>query len=370
MAEYFDTDYRLMQLSVAVYLTANGVLHIFIGPLSDRYGRRPVILLSIMLFLVATIGCMLATTIEFFLAFRMAQAITVTGMVVSRAIVRDMYPQREAASMIGYVTMGMAVAPMIGPTIGGFLDEAFGWKAVFTLFIILGVGAFFVAFNDCGETATTRPASFKQQFSEYPELFGSRRFWGYCAVAGLTSGSFFAYLGGAPFVGAEFYDLSPARLGMYFSLAALGYMTGNFISGRYSVKVGINRMILLGSWIVLIGPGLPLILTLAGATHPLSFFGFAIFMGIGNGMIVPNSTAGMLSVRPHLAGTASGIGGAIVIGGGSGLSALSGALLTAESGPYPLFVIMLASVVCGLFATYYVIWVERKTGPLGAPGKP
>ena len=137
MTEYFGTDYRFMQLSVAIYLGVNAVLQVVVGPLSDRLGRRPVVLGGLVIFIVASVGCVFAPTVETFLAFRMLQGTVVVGMVLSRAIVRDTVPQDQAASMIGYVTMGMAVVPMLGPAIGGYarstrpageavLDEARG----------------------------------------------------------------------------------------------------------------------------------------------------------------------------------------------------------------------------------------------------
>ena len=139
MTEYFRTEYSVLQLSVAVYLAVNAVLQLIIGPVSDKYGRRPVILAGLVLFLIATLGCALATTAEIFLGFRMMQAAVVVAMVLSRAIISDVAPPDQAASMIAYVTMGMAVVPMIGPAIGGVLDETFGWKSNFILLIIIGV---------------------------------------------------------------------------------------------------------------------------------------------------------------------------------------------------------------------------------------
>ena len=370
MTEYFQTDYRLMQLSVALYLAMNAALQIVIGPISDRYGRRPVILWGIGIFLLMTLGCVLAPTAELFLAFRMAQAAIVAGMVLSRAVVRDMVPQDEAASMIGYVTMGMSLVPMVGPTIGGFLDEAFGWQANFAMLLVAGALVLALVWADLGETARPSQNSLLAQFREYPELFGSRRFWGYALSAAFSSGVFFAYLGGAPFVGSEVFGLSPAILGLYFGIAALGYMGGNYLSGRYSVRIGINLMILTGSLAVTAGLVISLLLFLMGATHPLAFFGLMIAVGLGNGMVLPNATAGMLSVRPHLAGTASGLGGTIMIGGGAGLSALTGAMLTPGSGVYPLLAIMLASSVSSILATGYVFHVNRIAGELGEIEEP
>jgi len=131
MTAYFHTDYRLMQLSVAIYLAFNAVLQVVVGPVSDRFGRRPVVLGGFAVFVLASLGCVFSRSVEVFLVFRMMQGAVVVGMVLSRAIVRDMVPQDQAASMMAYVTMGMAVVPMISPAIGGVLDQTFGWQANF-----------------------------------------------------------------------------------------------------------------------------------------------------------------------------------------------------------------------------------------------
>lgn len=362
MTAWFETDYRLMQLSVSLYLLVNAILQIFIGPISDRFGRRPVILGALAIFLLATVGTLLAPTVEVFLAFRMLQAVVVAGIVLSRAAVRDMVDESQAASMIGYVTMGMALVPMIGPMIGGVLDEVFGWQASFLFLLACGVAIFWLVWADLGETAAARPTSLRAQFAEYPELLTSRRFWGYCAAAAFASGAFFAFLGGAPFVGAQVYGLSPARLGIYFAAPAVGYAVGNFLSGRFSVRVGINRMVLWGCFISAGGMIVLAILHTGGLDGPEVFFGFFILVGLGNGMTLPNATAGMLSVRPRLAGTASGLGGSITIGGGAALSALAGALLVPGAGAMPLITIMLATSLAAVGAILYVMARERQIG--------
>jgi DHA1 family bicyclomycin/chloramphenicol resistance-like MFS transporter len=312
------------------------------------------------IFLVATVGCLLAPNIEIFLFFRMLQAVIVVGLVLGRAVVRDMYPVDQAASQIGYVTMGMAVVPMIGPAIGGVLDETFGWQANFWLLFILGIMVLALTWRDLGETARATSTSFAAQFREYPELLTSRRFWGYCLAAAFASGAFFAYLGGAPYVGSEVFGLSPALVGFFFGAPALGYFFGNWISGRFSVRAGINAMILWGTVISAVGLTLSLILFLVGLKTAVVFFGFMTFVGFGNGMVLPNATSGMLSVRPHLAGTASGLGGAIMIGGGAALSALAGALLTGGSGAYPLILIMLFTSILAVISILYTIRRERQ----------
>ncbi len=356
MTAYFQTEYWLMQLSVAVYLAVNAVLQLVIGPISDKMGRRPVILWGIGGFCVATLGCIYAPDIYTFLGFRMAQAVIVTAMVLSRAVVRDCVPQDQAASMIGYVTMGMAVVPMIGPAFGGLLDEQFGWQSNFWLLLILGLALFWLTWSDLGETAKVSGLTLGQQFAQYPELLSSPRFWGYAIASGMSSGAFFAYLGGAPYVGTEVFGMSPAVLGFFFGAPAIGYFLGNFVSGRYSARIGVNRMVFIGTLINCTGILLSMLMFGLGLGSEWTFFGFMTFVGLGNGMTIPNATAGMLSVRPHLAGTASGLGGAIMLGGGAGLSALAGALLVEGSGPWPLLWIMLATAICAIVAIRLVIW--------------
>jgi DHA1 family bicyclomycin/chloramphenicol resistance-like MFS transporter len=364
MTTFFDTDYRVMQLSVSLYLGVNAILQVLIGPISDRFGRRPVIIGGFALFLLATIGCLLAPTIEVFLLFRMMQAVIVVGLVLGRAVVRDMNDAENAASQIGYVTMGMAIVPMIGPAIGGALDQTLGWQANFWLLLVLGALVLGLVYRDLGETAQTTSASFAAQFREYPELLTSRRFWGYCACAAFAAGAFFSYLGGAPFVGSEVFGMSAAQVGLFFGAPALGYFFGNGISGRYSTKLGINRMILYGALLTVLGMGSALLLFLAGFQNAYVFFGFTTFVGLGNGMVLPNATSGMLSVRPHLAGTASGLGGAIMLGGGATLSALAGVILTGGDSAYPLLMMMLATSILGVIAILYTIRRQAQvTGP-------
>ncbi len=356
MAAAFGVDYALMQLSVSLYLAATAVLQLAIGPISDRFGRRPVMLFATALFTLASLGALFSPNFTVFLACRLAQAVIASGFVLSRAAVRDMVPQDQAASMIGYVTMGMSVVPMIGPVIGGALDAAFGWQASFVILALSGAGLLALMWFDMGETATTRATSFSAQFRQYPALLASQRFWGYCLAAAFASGAFFAYLGGAPYVGTVHFNLDPAHLGAYFGAPALGYMAGNFLSGRYSIRYGVNWMILVGALLSTAGMLLLVGLALLGLAGPLAFFGLMISVGLGNGMLMPNANAGMLSVRPNLAGSAAGLGGAFMIGGGAALSALSGFILGPETGPMPLILLMTltsaASILCILWVRY------------------
>ena len=356
MTDYFQTDYATMQFSLSGYLAMTAVLQIFIGPVSDKIGRRPVVIGSMMIFVLASIGTYFATSITVFLVFRMLQAAVATGLVLSRAVVRDMVPQNQAASMIGYVTMGMALVPMVGPMIGGALDELFGWHATFLFLTICGVGVLAISYFDQGETLTDGGMSFHDQLRSYPELFASPRFWGYALCAAFASGAFFALLGGASFIAGTVFGLSPLWSGIALGAPAIGYAMGNFLSGRYSVRFGINRMAIVGTAIIIAGLGTSLALGLVGIQHPLIFFGFCSFLGLGNGIALPNVTAGLLSVRPHLAGTASGLGSALMVGGGAALAQYASTLLNAETGVLPLQWLMFSTAVASLLCVLFVIW--------------
>jgi DHA1 family bicyclomycin/chloramphenicol resistance-like MFS transporter len=360
MSVHFGTPYSVMQLSVSLYLATTAVLQLLIGPFADRYGRRPVVLASLAIFTLATVGCILAPTVEVFLVFRMMQGAVAAGFVLSRAVVRDMHPQNEAASMIGYVTMGMSLVPMFAPMIGGALDERFGWQATFAFLAISGVLILALSWADLGETAPEgRATSFRAQIRDYPELLTARRFWGYVLAAAFASGAFFAFLGGAPYVASEVYGLDAFWAGVGFGAPAIGYALGNFLSGRYSVRLGVNAMILYGTLVTSTGLAISAVITASGFGSAFVFFGFCTFVGLGNGMVMPNATAGMLSVRPHLAATASGLGSAFLIGGGAALSVLAGVVLHWGTTSLPLQLLMLVTSLLSLGAIRYVIRRER-----------
>lgn len=366
LAEDLGSSYAFMQIAVSGYLLMTALMQLLIGPLSDRYGRRPVILVSLVLFIAASFGCTQAETAETFMFFRMCQAAVASGMVLARTIVRDLLPPNEAASMIGYMTAAMALVPMFAPTYGGAMEEALGWRATFWSFVIFGCGVLWLCWIDLGETNRTRSASFAEQFRAYPTLLTARRFWGYCATAAFASGSFFALLGGGPLVGREVFDLSPSATGLYLGMIGFGYMTGNLVTARTAGRAGINKVMLAGCVVATIGLALGLIVNLFVVQHPLAVFGFCIFVGFGNGLTMPSSTTGMLSVRPGLAGSASGLGAAMMIGGGAGLSALAGAMLSRESGAWPLLALMLASASLSIVSSLYVIRRARAVEGGGA----
>ena len=360
MARYFDVPYALMQFAITGYLALTAIAHLLLGPISDRYGRRPVMIVSIVLFIVFTLGAVNSTSFEAFMLFRVLQSVMVSGLVLSRTIVRDLFARERAASMIGYVTMGMALAPMLAPPLGGFLAQHFGWQSNFHFLNLFAFVVLIVCWFDQGETNRNKMASFAVQFKAYPDLLKSRRFWGYALTASFSAGTFFAYLGGAPFVGSDIYGLSSAQIGAYLMLTPIGYLMGNGISGRYTNTYGIYKMITVGIIITLVGMLGSLICILACWDHPMAFFLFTISIGLGNGMTLPSANAGMMDIKPELAGSASGLGGSLMTMGGAAFSALSGAMLTTSSGPLPLVLCIILASVLALTAALYAIRIEKQ----------
>lgn len=356
MARAFGVSYGVMQIAISGYLAASAVIQLFVGPMADRYGRRPVMLASLGVFVLASIGTLLATSAWMFLIFRLIQAAAMAGTVLARAMISDLVAER-AAAMLGYVTMGMALVPMLAPVAGGRLEALFGWRGSFVLLLITGVVITLWAWRDLGETMKGPGIPLAEQWRRYPLLARSVRFWGYCLAAMLNAGSFYAYLGGASFVGAQVFRLDPVAVGNWFGAPSLGYMLGNAIAARLSGRFSINAMILTGSAIAAAALTTALLFDLSGHLVPIIFFGAVSVMGLGNGMTMPNAMAGMMGVRPDLAGTASGFGGAMMVGGGAMLATLAGMLLVPGSGAAPLLAIMAASG-CGAVAA--ILWVIHR----------
>lgn len=368
IAAGLDADYSLVSLSVAGYLAVTAVLQLVMGPLSDRFGRRPVMLAALALFVAASIGCMLAADIVTFLAFRMLQAVIISGWALSMAIIRDTTPEREAASLIGYVAMAMALGPMLAPMLGGMLDELFGWRSSFLVFAALGAALFTLCWLDLGETNRNRSKTFSDQFRSYPELFRSGRFWGYALCMMFSTGTFYVFLAAAPLVAARILEVSPGQLGFAMGTITGGFLLGSYIAGRRARHHAPAIMMIAGRLVASAGLFAGLMLFVAGVVHPLSLFGSTVFAGLGNGLTMPSANAGALSVRPELAGTASGLAGALTVGGGAALTFVIGAILTEEAGAYQLLGTMLLSSLMALAAALYVLAIDRRERRAAAAG--
>ena len=348
MADGFGVDYGLVSLSIGGYLAVSAVLQVIMGPLSDLVGRRKVLLGGLILFTLASIGCVLAQDFWLFMGFRVLQGGVVAGMVLSRAIIRDMHAPREAARLLGVVGMAMALAPLLGPILGGLLDQAFGWRANFVAFVLMGAAMLVIVWRDLGETNLTPSATFTAQFRSYPDLLRHGLFWAYTICIVFSVGGFYAFLGGAPQVGQAVYGLTPALLGIGMGSISGGFMLGNYLTGRYTARLGPVRLIVIGRVLGTIGPVLAMAVIWAGFNHPAVLFSGAILVGLGNGLTLPGVNAGVMSVAPHLAGSASGLSGALTVAGGAVLTSATGALVAGAPGRTGVFLLLGAMAVTSL----------------------
>ena len=350
IAAEFETYYALVSASIAGYLVMTAVLQVIIGPLSDRYGRRPVMLWAVAIFAVASLGCLLAEDIWTFLAFRMAQGAIITGGALARVIVRDTRHPDEAVGLIGYISMAMAIAPMLGPMIGGAMDEAFGWRASFALYTLVGVLLIFVTWIDLGETNAEPSATFGRQFAAWPALLGSGAFWAYAGCVAFSTGAFYAFIAGVPLVATTVFDISPGLIGVYMGSITGGFFCGSFVAARLARRIRPIRMMVAGRLLACAGLGAGLILFSSGVEHEFALFGATIFVGIGNGLTMPSANVGVMNVRAGLAGTASGLSGAITVAGGAVLTWMAGSMTAAEGGAITLLLLMFGASFLGLLS--------------------
>ncbi len=334
------------QLAVSLYLFGLAFSQLVLGPLSDRFGRRPVVLAGLCLTVFSSVAGIAATSVGGIIVARVLQSLSASaGLVIGRAIIRDLYDREHAASMIGWVTTAMVVAPMISPMIGGILDTAFGWESIFIFVALLSTGIAVWAFWMLPETKPDHVTSggMGQFLADTKALLASGAFNGYVLVAALGSATFFAFLGGGPYVVVAMMGRTSAEYGVWFALTALAYLLGNLVTARHAPRYGIDTMIRAGLAIELIGAVFSILAVVAmPAGGPEIVFLPQCFLSFGNGLLLPTAIAGAISVRPHASGTASGISGFTQFAiGAISAQAMSHALLGAST-PLPLALALIA----------------------------
>lgn len=359
MAAEFGVGYGIVGLALAAYAAVSACLQVIMGPLSDRFGRRPVILWGLAIFVVATMGCVIATDVWTFLACRMIQAAIAPTYAVSLAVIRDTTSREQAASKIGYVAMAWAVAPMLGPTLGGLLDEAFGWRASFWFLAVFGIAVFALCWTDLRETNLTPSNTIAAQFRAYPKLLGSPRFAAYAFCMAFSVGAFYAFLTGAPIAASAAFDLSPAVLGLYMGSITGGFMLGSFLSGHFASRFQLTTTLVAGRIVACAGLLFGLILYFTGVDHVMALFGPCMLVGVSNGLTMPSANSGAISVRPKLTGSAAGLAGAISVTGGVAMSSLASAVLSEDNARYALLLVMLSSAIIALAAALIARHLER-----------
>ena len=361
LVRVFDSDFVTVQLTLTLYLAAFALAQLVYGPVSDRIGRRPALLAGLGLYLAGSLICLLSPTIEMLIAGRVVQAVGgCAGMVLGRAMVRDLYEQARAASLIAYVTMAMVLAPMMSPTIGGFLDEWFGWSSIFQFLFGLGAAVLLAAALLLPEThgePTDGPGALSMVRS-YGKILGQRAFLGYSFQIVFSMGVWMSFVGGAPFVTIELQGLSPSEFGLYFISVSGFFAAGNFTAGRISQQVGSNRMIAMGSWVVIASMAMLGFNTFAGELDTFSLFLPAMVMSFGQGLSLPNAMAGAVSVDPRHIGAASGLTGFMQMTSAAICTYLMGLLLVDTA--VPMVITMMVLSVLAYAAFFLGTWPRRE----------
>jgi MFS transporter, DHA1 family, multidrug resistance protein len=321
LAKTFESNVSIAQMTVSLYMVGIACSQILMGPLSDRFGRRPVLLAGLGLMVVASVACSLAETLPQLIAARFFQAFGgASGMVVSRAIIRDLYSRKRISSMISLVIAVMMIAQMLSPLAGGLIETAFGWRAIF---YVISAASFIVAVAIALVLPETRrvrlaSASFRRDVGG---LLSSRAFIGYMLCQVLASQIIFAFAGGGPYIVVNQMGRTGAEYGAWFAATAFAYLIGNLFCVRFSPRYQLEKLIWFGLALQMAGSLLNLVWGLAGINQvPAWLFGTQMIVMFANAFVMSNSAAGAISVRPDAAGTASGAMGFLQMGLGSFLS--------------------------------------------------
>jgi DHA1 family bicyclomycin/chloramphenicol resistance-like MFS transporter len=317
MTAEFGTDPATMQLTFTCYMMGAAFSQLVIGPLSDRFGRKPVLLVGLVIYVVATFAAALAPTIELLIAARLVQSIGATsGPVIGRAIVRDCFDRARGAQVLANVGLALALSPAIAPLIGAIVHDVAGWQANFVLVGLFGAAILLISFRWFSETNTTLltaagPADLARNFTR---LLASRMFLAYALCSSLLFGAMFAFFSEGPFVFINVMGLTPIGYAAYSALIVVGFAIGSYVTGRATMRLGVDRMILLGIAASLAGVALLLAFAIGGWMAPMAVIVPMTIFVFGMALVFPNGTAGALSVEPEIAGTASALLGFLQMG--------------------------------------------------------
>lgn len=343
IAQDFAVSPATTQLTLSLALLAIALSTLVYGPLSDRYGRRPVLIAGMALFVAGGALCAVADGIALLIVGRVLQAIgAAAGMVVARAIVRDLYPADMVARVLASLIAAVVVAPMVAPMLGGLLADHAGWRTIFVVVAALGAGVVVLTAARLQETnaAPTHHPRAVSMLSGYGRLASNRRFMAYALQASFSMASFYAFISAAPYLMADVLHRPATEYGLWFVAMPATFMAGNMIAMRVAGRFGIDRMVLTGGLIGVAGAVVGLALIAAGLFSPLVLFAPAMAISISHGLSMANAQAGAMNVEPALAGTASGLTAFLQMALSAVAAQVVGMMPTDT--PYPVAVAMLA----------------------------
>lgn len=313
MARVFATDVPTVQLTLSAFLAGFAVAMPVYGPLSDRFGRRPVMLGGIVLYVLASLFCVVAPGIEALIAGRFVQALgACAGPVLGRAVVRDLFERDQAARVLSYMASAMALAPLLAPIAGGWLHASFGWRANFVVLVLFGMALLAASWTILAET-NRRPDAHAFELGtmlgNYATLLADRRFAAYAATVALGFGGLFAFISGSSFVLIDANGIEARHFGLSFAVVIAGYVAGGAIAGRFTQSFGFDKMIGLGTLGCAIGGALALASAWTGFGGLSGLLASLSLYFLAAGLTLPNATAGAIAPFPTMAGTASALVG-------------------------------------------------------------
>ena len=348
--ETFEVSNDIAQLTLSLSMLAIACGTLVYGPLSDKYGRRPIMFVGIAITIIGSIFCWLADSITWLIVGRFIQAFGgAVGLVLARAIVRDVYGAEEAARVIATLVMVMVVVPMLSPALGGELLDRFGWESAFVVVAIASVIIFVFLIPGLPETLN-EPVPFEgigSMLKTFLSLFESRAFCGYAFCVTFVSVVFFSFISAAPEIMVSVLNRPPTEYGYYFIMIPAGFMAGNYVARHFGRKMSIDKMIRVGATATVIGISFAIALQLAGIHDPLALFAPVAIATFGNGITLPNAQAAAINEFPQYAGSASGLTGFLQMS----VSAIAAQLvaLIFNGTVYPLLLLMLAAAILSLF---------------------
>lgn len=311
----FGVGTAQVQLTLSSYLVGYALGQVVYGPIADRFGRRPALLLALALFCAASLCCAVATGIETLIAARGLQALGAAGVVLlPRAIVRDLHTGDAAGRELSRIGAIMSIVPVIAPLIGGVVQMTFGWRANFLVVVSVGIAAAAIVWRSLPETLQSRaagPVRLAETLRHWRVLAGDRTFLAHAGILGCSYGVVFAWISGSPFVLQNLYGLSPFAFSIAYAVACGGALAGGSIAASLAMRIGLDRTMALGALCLAAG-GLAMMACLALGLPPVASLVLSmVICHAGNMLTTPQAVAGALTPFPHCAGTASSLLGLV-----------------------------------------------------------
>lgn len=351
LGKVFDAPAATVQLTLSMFVIAFGAAQLVIGPLSDRYGRRPVVSIGLSLYVLASVLCALAPTIELLIAARFIQALgCCSAIVISRAIVRDAYAPEDSPRIVARASTWLSVAPLTGPILGSYLQVTFGWRAAFVALSLLSaavLAAVLWRLPETNEHKNPRATEWGGLVANWRLVLGSRAFWTYALPGALSYGSIFAFISGASPVLIRILNVPVEWFGYCFAFGVSGYMGGTIVCRKLLPRFGPAITLRIGSSMSLGAGALFLAMVGFGIAH-WALVTMAIFLAmLAHGVNFPVSQSGSVTPFPKQAGTAAGLMGALYM-------SVAFAVGTAVGATYNGTLLPLALIACTLGAAVFM----------------